>query len=79
MKHQTQLSLDVDITYDILDPIELEDQVLPAMVELDSVYLSLEKPNGKKAKVNILKVLDESQRMLLEDEIIDALLESYEK
>ncbi len=74
MKHQTQISLDVDITYDVLDPIQVEDYVLPPMIELTSAYVSLEKPDGKVARVNLLKVLSESQRMLIEDDIIEELV-----
>jgi hypothetical protein len=74
MKHQTQISLDVDITYDVLDPIQVADYVLPPMIELTSAYVSLEKPDGKVARVNILKVLSESQRMLIEDDIIEELV-----
>ena len=74
MKPQTQISLDVDITYDVLDPIQVADYVLPPMIELTSAYVSLEKPDGKVARVNILKVLSESQRMLIEDDIIEELV-----
>jgi hypothetical protein len=74
MKHQTQISLDVDITYDVLEPIQVADHVLPPMIELTSAYVSLEKPDGKVARVNILKVLSESQRMLIEDDIIEELV-----
>jgi hypothetical protein len=74
MKHQTQISLDVDITYDVLEPIQVGNQVLPPMIELTSAYVSLEKPDGKVARVNILKVLSESQRMLIEDDIIEELV-----
>lgn len=73
MKHQTQINLDVDITYDVLDPIQVADYVLPPMIELTSAYVSLEKPDGKVSRVNILKVLSESQRMLIEDDIIEEL------
>jgi len=45
------------------------------MVEIKAAYAELEKEDGKKARVNVLKVLSESQRMLLEDEIIEALRE----
>ena len=74
-RHQTQLSLDIVIAYDILEPIEVADYVLPPMIELRDAYLELQKEDGKKARVNILKVLSESQRMLLEDEIIDAIVQ----
>ena len=75
MKHQTQINLDVDITYEILDALRVEDQVLPPMLELVSAYVSLEKPDGKVSRVNLLKVLSESQRMLLEDEITEELVQ----
>jgi hypothetical protein len=56
-----------------LDPIQVADYILPPMIELQSAYVELEKEDGRRATVNILKVLSESQRMLIEDEIIDAL------
>ena len=74
MKHLTQINLDVAITYDILDPIQVDDYILPPMIELESAFVELEKEDGKKARVNVLKVLSESQRMLLEDEIIEDIL-----
>ena len=74
MKHLTQLNLDVAITYDILEPIQVQEYILPPMIELRDAYVELEKEDGKKARVNVLKVLSESQRMLLEDEIIEALI-----
>ena len=74
MKHLTQINLDVVITYEILDPIQVDDYILPPMIELESAYVELEKEDGKKARVNVLKVLSESQRMLLEDEIIEDIL-----
>ena len=73
MKHLTQINLDVVITYEILEPLQVADYVLPPMIELRNAYVELEKEDGKKSRVNVLKVLSESQRMLLEDEIIDAL------
>lgn len=72
-KHLTQINLDVAITYEILEPIEAAGYILPPMIELQSAYVELEKEDGRKATVNILKVLSESQRMLIEDEIIEAL------
>ena len=75
MYHRTSISLDVELSFDILDPIVLEHAVLPAMVEIKAAYAELEKVDGKKARVNVLKVLSESQRMLLEDEIMESLRE----
>jgi len=53
----------------------LERAVLPSVIEIKAAYARLEKEDGKQARVNVLKVLSESQRMLLEDEIIEALRE----
>lgn len=75
MLHRTQVNLDVELTFDILDPLVVDGAVLPAMVEIESAYVSLEKLDGKIARVNVLKVLSESQRMLLEDEIVESLKE----
>ena len=72
-KNSTQINLDVAITYEILEPIEAAGYILPPMIELQSAYVEIEKEDGRKATVNILKVLSESQRMLIEDEIIEAL------
>jgi hypothetical protein len=69
------VNLDVELTFEILDPMVVDGAVLPAMVEIESAYVSLEKPDGKVARVNVLKVLSESQRMLLEDEIVESLKE----
>ena len=76
MKHLTQVTLDVVITYDILSAIQVEDYILPAMIELKQVDAILEKEDGKRARVNLLKVLSEAQRLLLQDEIIEALTEN---
>ena len=75
MYHRTSISLEVELSFDILDPIVLERAVLPAMIEIKAAYAELEKEDGKKARVNVLKVLSESQRMLLEDEITETLRE----
>lgn len=75
MYHRTSINLDVELSFDILDPIVLEHTVLPAMIEIKAAYAELEKEDGKKARVNVLKVLSESQRMLLEDEIMESLRE----
>ncbi len=71
MKHRTQLSLDVELTFEVLAPMDVNGVTLPPMVDIQAAYVSLEKPDGKVSRVNILKVLSESQRILLEDQIID--------
>lgn len=71
MKHRTQLSLDVELIFEVLEPMDVNGITLPPMIDIQAAYVSLEKPDGKVSRVNILKVLSESQRILLEDQIID--------
>jgi hypothetical protein len=71
VKHRTQLSLDVELTFEVLAPMDVNGVTLPPMVDIQAAYVLLEKPDGKVSRVNILKVLSESQRILLEDQIID--------
>ena len=75
MKHLTQISLNVELTFEILESMEVDGVTLPAMIDIQSAYASLEKPDGKVSRVNVLKVLSESQRMLLEDEITEELVQ----
>ncbi len=75
MKHQTQISLDVELTFEVLEPMDVNGITLPPMIDIQAAYASLERPDGKVSRVNILKVLSESQRILLEDQIIEELAE----
>jgi hypothetical protein len=75
MRHLTQISLDVELTFEVLEPLDLDGALLPPMIDIQAAYASLEKPDGKVSRVNLLKILSESQRMLLEDEIVEAFME----
>jgi hypothetical protein len=75
VKHQTQISLDVELTFEVLEPMDVNGITLPPMIDIQAAYASLERPDGKVSRVNILKVLSESQRILLEDQIIEELAE----
>lgn len=69
MKYKTQLSLYVDITFDVLSPIVVDGQELPAMIEITGVRVdSTKKSRGR--KVDLLNSLSEEQLMLLEDDIL---------
>ena len=76
MKHRTRLSLDVEFVFEVLGAMEVNGITLPSMIDIQAAYASLEKPDGKVSRVNILKVLGESQRLLFEDQIIEELREN---
>jgi hypothetical protein len=45
------------------------------MIDITEVRCELEREDGKVSSVNLLKVLDESQKILLEDEILEHISE----
>ena len=69
MKHQTQMYLDVEVSYDILPAQEN----LPNQVDIKQVIVHTIGHKGKARKINILGALDESALINLEDEILEAL------
>jgi hypothetical protein len=66
MIESTQLTLDVNVQYDIL-PAEDD---LPQQIDITAIYLLLATQNPEKfRRVNILGALSESEIINLEDEI----------
>jgi hypothetical protein len=66
-KHLTQIHLNVSITYEVIDDGLLDEP----MIDITEVRCELEREDGKISSVNLLKVIDESQKILLEDEILE--------
>lgn len=64
-KHETQLLLDVEVSYDILPAQEN----LPEQIEVTQVIVHTTDQKGKTRKINVLGALDESALINLEDEI----------
>lgn len=71
MKHYAEITLPVEIVFDLLDPLEIEGGMLPSQVDIREVLLEITGPAGKARKVDITKGIAESQLMLWEDEIQD--------
>lgn len=71
MKHDTQITLDVEVTYEDLDSITVQGSRLPAMVDVTGAFLLYRLKNGKVKRINITKALTEEQLMLIEDEILE--------
>jgi hypothetical protein len=71
MIESTQLTLDVNVQYDIL-PAEDD---LPIQIDITAVYLLLATKNPEKfRRINILNALSESALINLEDEIQERVL-----
>ena len=75
MKFQTELTLPVELIFDVLEPMQVEDTVLPAQLDITKVLLTIVGPSGKPRQVDITKTISEEQIMLWEDNIIDSFLE----
>jgi hypothetical protein len=71
MIESTQLTVDVNVQYDIL-PAEDD---LPIQIDITAVYLLLATKNPEKfRRINILNALSESALINLEDEIQERVL-----
>lgn len=71
MKHQTQMTLPVELTFDVLEPMQVDDITLPMQLDITKVVLTVVGPGGKPRQVDITKTLSEEQLFLLEDDIVE--------
>jgi len=71
MKHQTQMTLPVELTFDVLEPMQVDDITLPMQLDITKVLLTVVGPGGKPRQVDITKTLSEEQLFLLEDDIVE--------
>ena len=72
MKYDTELTLDVEVLYENLDPLYVSGAILPGMVDITEINVLFKQKNGKIKKINITKAIPEEQRMLIEDEILES-------
>jgi hypothetical protein len=78
MKHQTEMTFPVELTFDIMPPLIVEGVELPVGLDITKALLTIVGPGGKPRQVDILKTFSEDQIMLWEDEIIDAYYQDLE-
>lgn len=71
LKHQTTISLPVELIFNVWPAIEHEGEMLPPMVDITQVNLTIVGPGGKPRVIDITKTFDESEMMALEDDIIE--------
>jgi len=79
MKHQSQMTFPVELTFEVLPPLMVEGVELPAQVDITKVLLVIVGPSGKPRQVDILKSFSEDQIMLWEDQIVDSYFEDAEQ
>jgi hypothetical protein len=75
MKYQTQMTFPVELTFEMLPPLMVEDVELPVQMDITKALLTIVGPSGKPRQVDILKTFSEDQIMLWEDQILDSYFE----
>jgi hypothetical protein len=71
MKHKTEMTFPVVLTFEVLPAMVVEGTELPAQLDITKVLLTITGPSGKPRQVDITKTLTEEQTMFLEDEIAE--------
>ena len=71
MKYKTEMTFPVELTFEVLPPMMVEDVELPAQLDITKVLLTITGPSGKPRQVDITNTLTEEQAMLFEDEIAE--------
>lgn len=73
---KTQISLNVEVEFSILDP--LDGPEIPLQADITGIYLAIPTSQNKVRRVNILPALSESEVLAVEDEILTpAFVEDY--
>ena len=71
MKYKTEMMFPVELTFEVLAPMLVEDTELPALLDITKILLTITGPSGKPRQVDITKSFSEEQIMLFEDEIAE--------
>jgi hypothetical protein len=71
MKYQTQMTFPVELTFEVLPALFVEEAELPTQLDITKILLTITGPSGKPRQVDITKSFSEDQIMLFEDEILD--------
>ncbi len=71
MKYQTEMTFPVELTFEVLPSMLVEDTELPALLDITKILLTITGPSGKPRQVDITKSFSEEQIMLFEDEIAE--------
>lgn len=71
MKHKTEMTLPVELTFEVLEALQIDDLVIPAQLDITKVILTVIGPGGKPRQIDITKTLSEEQLFLLEDDIAE--------
>lgn len=68
MRQIANINLEVDVEFDILDPIPEEN--IPLQIDITGAYISVPTSQNKIRRVNILSALSEAEILAVEDDIL---------
>ena len=71
MKYKTEMTFPVELTFEVLPSMLVEDTELPEQLDITRILLTITGPSGKPRQVDITNTLTEEQTMLFEDEIAE--------
>jgi hypothetical protein len=71
MKYKTEMTFPVELTFEVLPSMLVEDTELPEQLDITRILLTITGPSGKPRQVDITKSFSEEQLMLFEDEIME--------
>jgi hypothetical protein len=71
MKHQSELTLPVELTFEIMPEMIVDGTYLPEQIDITKVLLTITGPSGKPRQVDITNTISEEQMMAFEDEIAE--------
>ena len=71
MKYKTEMTSPVELTFEVLPVMLVEDTELPEQLDITRILLTITGPSGKPRQVDITKSFSEEQMMLFEDEIME--------
>ena len=71
MKHPSELTLPVELTFEVLPAMEVEGIMLPEQIDITKVLLTITGPSGKPRQVDITNTITEDQMMTFEYDIME--------
>jgi hypothetical protein len=71
MKYKTELTLPVELTFEVLPEMVVDGTYLPEQLDITKVLLTITGPSGKPRQVDITNTISEEQMMAFEDEIVE--------
>jgi len=71
MKHKTELTLPVELTFEVLPEMVVDGTYLPEQIDITKVLLTITGPSGKPRQVDITNTISEEQMMAFEDDITE--------